>query len=490
MQEASMKSNVIVRSLIAVAAGALIVGGCAKAETAYLRNASVSPAAASAAGAQASKSVVLPDFSSIVEKYGPAVVNISVTESANAGANTPPFSNVDPNDPFYQFFRHFGVPMQPHGVPMTGLGSGFIVRSDGLILTNAHVVDKAKEVTVKLTTGREYRAKILGADDHSDVALLKIDAHDLPTVKLGKSSDVRVGQWVVAIGSPYGFDNTVTSGIISAKGRSLGSDTYVPYLQTNAVVNPGSSGGPLFDLNGEVIGINSQIYSRSGGYQGLSFAIPIEVAVNVEDQLLQTGHVTHGRIGVTIQNVNQGLADSFGLKAPEGALVSSVDPDGPAAKAGIVPGDVILQFNGKAINQSTTLPGIVAQLQPGSTATMQVWRDGSTRDVSVTIGKLGNNVVAEAGSPQSAHGKLGLAVRPLTPAERKESGVSGGLVVDDASGPAANAGIQPGDVILRVNGTAVSSPAQLEALVAKAGKHVALLVERNDTTLFVPIDLG
>jgi serine protease Do len=435
----------------------------------------------------------LPDFSALVERYGPAVVNVTVTETperaADRGGNpAQPRHGMSPDDPFWQFFRHFHVP--PQQQPVLGVGSGFIVSPDGTILTNAHVVDNAKNVVVRLTDRREFSAKVIGTDERSDVAVLKIDATNLPTVKLGDSSKVKVGSWVVAIGSPYGFDNTVTAGIVSAKARSLGEESYVPFLQTDVPLNPGNSGGPLFDLNGEVVGINAQIYSRSGGFQGLSFAIPIDIALKVEQQLVQSGHVVYGRLGVTIQAVNQGLADSFGLQSPKGALVSAVEAGSPAAKAGLQPGDVILNFEGRDVNQTSTLPEMVAALKPGTKATMEIWRNGATRELSATIGELKQETVASASSDAATEGNVGLAVRPLTPQELEQAGVSNGLVVGGVAGAAAQAGIERGDVILAFNGTPVRSVAQLRELVAKAGKHFALLVKREDATIFVPIDVG
>jgi serine protease Do len=431
--------------------------------------------------------VALPDFSSLVDKYGPAVVNVSVTGTVKT--NTQMFPGMDPDDPFWQFFRRF-QPMPRGEQPVRGLGSGFIVSPEGIILTNAHVVDGADEVTVKLTDKREFKAKVVGVDKQSDVAVLKIAASNLPTVKLGDSAGVKVGEWVVAIGSPYGFENTVTAGIVSAKGRSLPEDNYVPFIQTDVAVNPGNSGGPLFNMKGEVVGINSQIYSRTGGFQGLSFAIPIDVAVKVKDQLQQYGHVTRGRLGITIQGLDQQLAESFGLKKPTGALISAVEKNGPAAKAGLEPGDVILKVDGKEISQSNELPGKVAELKPGSTTTLQIWRKGSARDVKVTVGELKDKTVASNAGGDHEGGRLGLAVRPLTREEQQEADVNGGLLVSDASGPAAKAGIQPGDVILALNGTSVKSVEQLRDLVGKAGKHIALLVQRQDAKIFVPVDLG
>ncbi|HEX5476509.1 MAG TPA: Do family serine endopeptidase, partial [Burkholderiales bacterium] len=367
-------------------------------------------AAAPAAGQSTALRAPGPDFSQLAEQAGPAVVNISVTEKASPAAQQQmPF---DPDDPMYQFFKRFQMPM-PKQQPMHGIGSGFIVSPDGYILTNAHVVDGAKEVQVKLTDRREFDAKVVGTDAKSDVALIKIDAKDLPVVQVGSSTDVKVGQWVVAMGSPFGFENSVTAGIVSAKSRSLPGDGYVPFIQTDVAVNPGNSGGPLFDMKGEVIGINSQIYSRTGGYMGLSFAIPIEVAMHVKDQLQKFGKVTRGRIGVAIQSVNQSLAQSFGLPKPEGALVSSVEDGAPAARAGIKSGDVILAWNGAAVEDSAQLPGLVANTAPGKSAKVKVWRDGAERTLEVTVGTMPNEEVASASdqNPNANSGKLGLVVR-------------------------------------------------------------------------------
>jgi serine protease Do len=433
--------------------------------------------------------VALPDFAALVERYGPAVVNISVMQNVKTSYNGA--RNLDPNDPFFEFFRHFGLPAPEQAPPSRGMGSGFIISADGVILTNAHVVADASEVTVKLTDRREFNAKVLGTDPQTDVAVLKIDAKDLPTVRLGDSDKVRVGEWAIAIGSPFGFENTVTSGIVSAKSRSLPDGTYVPFIQTDVAVNPGNSGGPLFNLNGEVIGINSQIYSSTGGYQGLSFAIPIDMVVKVKDQLVAHGKVSRGRMGVTIQEVNQSLAQSFGLKQAGGALVSSVEPDSPAAKAGLKEGDVILGINGQKISRSIELSARVAELHPGVTATLDVWRKGAQQDVKVAIGEAKAATVADSsGASQGNSGKLGLAVRPLSPEERKKLEVQGGLLIEDVSGPAAKAGIQPGDVVLAVNGNPVKSADDLRSLTAKAGKNVALLIQREQSRLFVPLHVG
>jgi serine protease Do len=385
------------------------------------------------------------------------------------------------------------MPQDP--TPARGVGSGFIVSPDGLVLTNAHVVANAKEVTVKLTDKREYRAKVLGADRPTDIALLKIDATGLPSVRIGDAADLKVGEWVAAIGSPYGFENTVTSGIVSAKFRSLPQGTYVPFLQTDVAVNPGNSGGPLFNMHGEVVGINSQIYSRTGGYQGLSFAIPIDVAMKVKDQLQQYGKVTRGHLGVTIQEVNQSLAESFGLKRATGALVTAVTPNSPAQKAGIRTGDVIVGFNGRPIDSSAQLPLAVGDVRPGETTTVRVWRQGQRQELKVVVGESPQEQVAQADPATTDQPRLGVAVRPLTPNEGAETGSSAGLVVEESTGPAAAAGIAAGDVILSVNGTPVKSSEDLQAAIQKAGKHAALLVQRQSPDggrmqIFVPVELG
>ncbi|MBU6491177.1 MAG: DegQ family serine endoprotease [Burkholderiales bacterium] len=453
-------------------------------------------AAASATTSQPAARMMVPDFSSIVQHYGPAVVNISAVHDASAASQSntvqmPPGMNQ--NDPFYQFFRQFygGLQQQPqNSQPSEDLGSGFIVSPNGYILTNAHVVDGAQHVTVKLTDKREYKAKVVGSDKASDVALLKINATGLPTVKIGNPADTKVGQWVLAIGSPYGFDNTVTSGIVSAKSRSLPDENYVPFIQTDVPVNPGNSGGPLFNLNGEVIGINSMIYTRTGGFQGLSFAIPIDLAMKVKTQLQQYGKVTRGRLGVAIQEVSQPLAKSFGLSSPTGALVSSIDKTGPAAKSGLKPGDVILAVNGNKVDDSTQLPAMIADMRPGDTADLLVWHDGAKHHVSVKLGSYNGTELASNGSGQTTHTKLGVSVRSLTPNEMSEAQVTHGLLVERSSGPAEQAGVQAGDIILSIDGTPVRSAAQLSAKIKTAGENVALLIQREGQQIFIPVDLG
>lgn len=494
-----MNTRFLARGAVAVAVAAALSAGYV-AGTRHADPQIITPAQAAALmPAEAAAKTGIPDFSGLVETYGPAVVNISakhVVKQVSRRVQQPQLP-MDPSDPFYQFFKHFygqvpgmGGDAQPDDQPSASLGSGFIVSSDGYILTNAHVIDGANVVTVKLTDKREYKAKVVGSDKQSDVAVLKIDASGLPTVKIGDPAQSKVGQWVVAIGSPYGFDNTVTSGIISAKSRSLPDENYTPFIQTDVPVNPGNSGGPLFNLQGEVIGINSMIYSQTGGFQGLSFAIPINEAIKVKDELVKTGHVSRGRLGVAVQGLNQTLASSFGLQKPDGALVSSVDPNGPAAKAGLQPGDVILAVNGSPVADSTSLPAQIANLKPGSKAELQVWRDKAKKSISVTLGAMSDAKVASNDGGPVEQGRLGVAVRPLTPQERSATNLSHGLIVQQAGGPAASAGIQPGDVILAVNGRPVTSPEQLREAVKGAGNSLALLIQRDNAQIFVPVDLN
>ena len=445
----------------------------------------------------------MPDFAQIAAAQGPAVVNISVSGTVKTRAARVP--QIDPDDPFYEFFRRFGVPGMPGGPngggeggsrEIRGQGSGFIVSADGVILTNAHVVQDAQEVVVKLTDRREFRAKVLGSDKSTDVAVLKIEAKNLPTVRLGATRDLRVGEWVLAIGSPFGFENSVSAGVISAKGRSLGPDeSRVPFLQTDVAINPGNSGGPLFNARGEVVGINSQIYSASGGYQGLSFAIPVEVANKVRQQIEKGGKVQHAKLGVMVQEVNQGFADSFKLDRPEGALVANVEENGPAAKAGLRSGDVILGFKGQRIVSSGDLPALVDQSLPGDKVDIEVWRNGKRETITATLGdanEKGAKLAKAGGDADGDHAKLGLALRPLQPEERRQLGTRDGLLIQEVGegSAAARAGVRPGDVLLAVNGTPVQSVEQVRGAVKGAEKSVALLVQRGADKIFVPVRIG
>ena len=432
----------------------------------------------------------LPDFTQLVAESGAAVVNISVTEKAQRPGMGEPGEG---EDPLSQFFHH-NMPNPEHAPPSHGIGSGFIVSSDGYVLTNAHVVADASEVTVKLTDRREFAAKVIGVDKRSDVALIKIAATGLPFVHFGDPARVRPGQWAIAIGSPFGFENSVTAGVVSATGRTLPDDSgssYVPFIQTDAAVNPGNSGGPLFNLDGQVIGINSQIYSRTGGYMGMSFAIPIDVALSVKDQLLKNGKVNRSRIGVAVQDMGQPLAQSFGLSTPHGALVSAVEPQSPGERAGLKPGDIITSVNGRNIDHSWDLPAVISQLPPGTEAKLGLWHDRKATEVTV------KTVLLEDTPPQAAKntgedggGRLGLAVRPLKPDEQQELHTKGRLVVEDVTGPALAAGLQAGDVVLGVNGAGVSSVADLKREVARAGHSLALLIQREDAQIYIPVDLG
>jgi len=484
MSKYTRLAAVVVATLVMVVAGVAVAG-----RPIAWRAQAAEPTAPAAATPAVAATMSLPDFSAIVKQYGPAVVNVSTSGMKKAEFQGPSFGQADPDDPFWKFFQHFGGPHPQGSVPMRGLGSGFIVGADGVILTNAHVVTDATEITVKLTDRREFPARVVGLDKATDVAVLRIDAKGLPTVKLGDPARTKVGEWVLAIGAPFGFENTATAGIVSARARSLPNEGYVPFLQTDVAVNPGNSGGPLFNMAGEVIGINSQIYSQSGGYMGLSFAIPIDVAMKVEGQLLAHGKVTRGRMGVTIQDVNQALAQSFGLPGPSGALVSSVEDGSPAARAGLQPGDVILSLDGQAITTSSDLPQRVADIKPGARADLDVWRKGHHQEIAVVVGESKDAQVASADGP-AQHGRLGVTVRPITPEEERQADIKGGVVVEGVSGPAARAGIQPGDVVLSVSGTPVTGVEQLRSLVAKAGKQVAILVQRGEVRIFVPVALG
>jgi len=468
------------RLLSLVAAG--VLGGASSSLVTGARTPAVSaaPAAVTAEGrpAPVQPTLALPDLSLIAQRHGATVVHISVSGLSRMGGA----EGEDATMPEGQAYA------------VRGQGSGFIVGADGLVLTNAHVVHGASEVNVKLADRREFRARVLGIDRQTDVAVLKIDAHGLPTAPLGDPRQLRVGEWVLAIGSPFGFENSVTAGVVSAKGRSLPDDSAVPFIQTDAAVNPGNSGGPLFNARGEVVGINSQIFSRTGGYEGLSFAIPIDVAVRVKDQIVATGHATHARLGVTVQEVNQALAESFGLDRPEGALVAGVEPNGPAALAGLQPGDVIRGLDGRPIVASGDLPALLGQASPGRDVRLEVWRQGRRLERTARLGDAQDRDAAAASSDAPAEGanagRLGLALRPLQPQERRQVGTDAGLVIEQSSGPAARAGVQPGDLLLAINGTPITSPQQARRLVAQAGKSVALLLQRDGERIFVPVRLG
>ncbi|MGE0810347.1 MAG: DegQ family serine endoprotease [Immundisolibacter sp.] len=436
----------------------------------------------------------LPEFTQLVKDVGPAVVNISTTQKARQQEMFPGFP-MDPDDPRSEFFRRFfGAPPGGQQPQARSLGSGFIISSDGTVLTNAHVVKDADEILVKLSDQREEPAELVGLDERTDVAVLRIKAKGLPAVKIGNSDRLEVGEWVLAIGSPFGLEHTATSGIVSAVGRTLPSDAYVPFIQTDAAVNPGNSGGPLFNTQGEVIGINSQIYSRSGGYMGLSFAIPINVAMRVAQQIQSTGHAAHGYLGVTVQPVTPALAQSFGLDKARGALVANVAADSPAAKAGIEAGDVILSFNGQTLGNAGDLPPLVGSTNVGDSAALRVLRDGKERTVNVKIAALSDDgASAPAGKPaaQAKGGRLKLAVVDLDPAQRQQLDVPKGgvLVMAVGDGPAARAGLARGDVILRLGDSAVKDVADFKALVDKlpAGRAVPLLVQRRGNPLFLAL---
>ncbi|WP_225033405.1 DegQ family serine endoprotease [Paraburkholderia sp. XV] len=472
--------------------------------------------------ASAAPAANLPDFTDLVDKVGPAVVNIRTTARvSNSTRGLPP--GMDDGDMSEFFRRFFGIPMpnspQSPGTPNSpnsprggnndqdqspdsggsdseqnsGVGSGFILSADGYVMTNAHVIDDADTIYVTLTDKREFKAKLIGVDDRTDVAVVKINATNLPTVPIGDSNKVRVGEWVVAIGSPFGLENTVTAGIVSAKGRDTGD--YLPFIQTDVAVNPGNSGGPLINMQGEVIGINSQIYSRTGGFMGISFAIPIDEAMRVADQLKTAGKVTRGRIAVAIGEVTKDVADSLGLPKAQGALVSSVEPGGPADKAGVQPGDIILKFNGHNVDTATDLPRMVGDTKPGTKATITLWRKGQTRELPVTVAEMQPDKTAKvdpkkAPTPKPrASNALGVAVSDIPADQMKTLKLRNGVQVDAVDGPAARVGLQRGDIILRVGDTDITSAKQFDEMTSHLdpSKMVALLVRRGENTQFVPV---
>ncbi|WP_024303515.1 DegQ family serine endoprotease [Pseudogulbenkiania sp. MAI-1] len=484
------------RTIASAALAVTLLAGCDKIERLFKGD---NPSVAIPAQNDGRVAMLLPDFTQLVERDGPAVVNIQATKLETATSqNELPFP-IPEDDPLYDFFRRF-MPNQPpqEQAPSESVsyGSGFIISDDGYILTNAHVVASGSQIKVMMTDKRELKAKLVGLDKRTDVAVLKVDAAGLPVAKIGDPAKLKVGEWVAAIGAPFGFDNTVTAGIVSAKGRSLPDENYVPFIQTDVAINPGNSGGPLFNLRGEVVGINSQIYSRSGGFMGISFAIPIDIAVNVAEQIKAKGKVSRGQLGVHIQEVSQELAQSFGLKQPNGALVVRIEPNGPAAKAGLQVGDIILHLNGKLVENSKDLPILVGGLQPGAKIKLGVWRKGTEKDVSVVLGELASDVATPQQSqqpepaPQSFQfNKLGLTLTELTAAQKSELGLPGGLLIQKAQGPAARAGLLHGDIIIGLNQSQVLDVKGFERALANAGGNIALLVRRQDNTLFVPLRL-
>lgn len=457
------------------------------------------------ASAHAAGVAALPDFADLAEETGPAVVNIRTTEKVVPGEDAP---GTDDEEMQEFFRRFFGIPVprqqQPDRTPHNrkqapqqeeevprGVGSGFIISGDGYVLTNAHVVDGADDVYVTLTDKREFKAKIVGVDKRTDVAVVKIAGSGLPRLAIGDPNKLRVGEWVIAIGSPFGLDNTVTAGIISAKARDTGE--YLPLIQTDVAVNPGNSGGPLINMRGEVVGINSQIYSRSGGYMGISFAVPIDEAMRVADQLRTTGRVTRGRIGVQIGEVTREVAESLGLPRAEGALVQRVEPGAPAEKGGVEAGDIILAYNGMSIERATDLPRLVGATKPGSRASLRIWRKGTSRDITLTVAELEQEKPVRKEprqvQPQLPPNALGLTVSDLSEAQKKELKLDAGVVVESVEGSAARAGLRAGDVILRLNNTDVHGARQFNALVSKLDpkKLAVLLVRRGDASQFVPL---
>lgn len=445
----------------------------------------------------------LPDFTGLVTQAAPAVVSIQVTKAVPTGFSAegqgfPP--GMEPGNPNFEFFQDFGQdfgrrfgppPGAEEGPLQRGQGSGFIVSSDGVVLTNAHVVENADEVTVLLADKRELKAKVVGIDQATDVAVLKLSEKNLPTLKMGDANALKVGEWVIAIGSPFGFDHTVSAGVVSAKTRSLPNGGYVPFIQTDVALNPGNSGGPLLNLQGEVVGMNSQIYSRSGGYMGLSFAIPIDLAMNIQNQLVAHGKVTRGRIGVTVQSINQELADSFGLPRPMGALVGAVESGLAADKAGIKPGDVIVSVDGQAIEDSAMLSRLIADQKPGRDIRLEIIRNGKRSSLEVELGTAASDMAArgDAAPSNAKPGRLGVVVRELDP-EARDAESAQGVFVERAEGAAARAGVRAGDIILAVNSNSVRDLAELKTLIEKAPDQIALLVKREEAEIYIPVKLG
>ncbi len=443
----------------------------------------------------------LPDFAELYEKHGAEVVNISVTQNVHPDPSAMPFPGMEGDEQMQEFFKRFGIPGMPgQGAPQQdyksqSLGSGFIISSDGYILTNAHVVNEADEVIVKLSDKREFKAKIIGTDKRTDVALVKIEATGLPKAVVGDPAKLKVGEWVAAIGSPFGLENTMTAGIVSAKGRALPQENFVPFIQTDVAINPGNSGGPLFNLAGEVVGINSQIYSRSGGSMGLSFSIPIDVAIDITNQLKATGKITRGWLGIAIQEITKDLAESFGMKNTNGALVASVEKNGPADKGGLEAGDVITKFDGKAITTSADLPRAVGATKPGKIAAVEVLRKGAIKTLNMGVGEMPSEPAEAAQTSKPAAkvevNKIGLTLKELTPQQKKKLNGKNGLLVVDSAGAAAQAGIRRGDVVLGLNNSESQSVELFNKQIngVAVGKTIAVLVLRGENTLYVPIKI-
>ena len=487
-----MRLKKVTSALLAAGVGAGLATGYMHFDTSAV---SVAQAATQPAVVAVAKPAVaaLPDFTELVDRAGGSVVNISVVHTGKVKGVD--LDDLDEDSPYFEFFKRFGgIPglngqgMRPQQ-PSRGVGSGFIVSPDGYIVTNAHVVDGASEVVVKLTDRREYTAKVVGTDNRTDIAVVKIDAKNLPALDLATKPNVKRGEWVVAIGSPFGFENSVSAGVVSGVHRALPDGQMVPFIQTDVAVNPGNSGGPLLNAQGQVVGVNSQIYSRSGGYMGLSFAIPVDVAAKVADQLKTHGKVAHGRLGIGIQGLDQSLAQSFGLPDSNGALVGQVEKDSPAAKAGFKQGDVIRKIDGVAVVDSTDVTSRVGNSAPGTTLNVEVWRAGKAMELTAKVGTLDEEKVAKVSDESAPKGKLGIAVRPRT-AEEQKAGANAGVVVQQAGGPAARAGVQSGDVILGVGASPVNSVEELRSAVDKAGKTVALLIERGGRQIYVPVKVS
>jgi len=479
------------RSILPLLLALLLLGGCGKEEAPAGNSEFVRTVSAPAGGTD----MLLPDFTKLVEQEGGAVVNIQASrtnENTTLASGEDNIDQLPENDPFSEFFKR----LQPNQADLIepgddeyNFGSGFLISSDGYILTNTHVLSGMNSIKVVLNNRREYTARLVGSDTQTDIALLKIDAQGLPTVKIGDPKTLRVGEWVAAIGAPFGFDNSVTAGIVSAKGRSLPNENYTPFIQTDVAINPGNSGGPLFNLRGQVVGVNSQIYSQSGGFMGISFAIPIDVAMNVADQLRRNGKVERGRIGVVIQEVNYDLAKSFGLQAANGALISQVTPGGPADKAGLQPGDIVQSVNGENVKASSDLPVLVGMMPPGTQLTLGIWRNGKREEVQVILGSSNTGSTDagnQSGSGTNADNGSGFTSEP-TGLQLRSQGQ--GLLVLQVEGAAQQAGLRRGDIILMVNRTAVSDENSFNQAINHADRTVALLIQRGNSKLFLALEL-